>query len=88
MRTSLLSCLEAKESEKNRKNSNELKTNNLCRIDANLKVKVKCAPRFYKLFKSEGKREKEGNPNHPHGTTGVVKHRLTGGEQFRMFVIM
>ncbi len=40
MRTSLLSCLEAKESEKNRKNSNELKTNNLCRIDANLKVKV------------------------------------------------
>ncbi len=36
----------------------KLKTNNCFTL--NLNVKVKCTPHFYKLFKSEGNREKEG----------------------------
>ncbi len=54
MHTSLLSCLEAEEKGKLKQ------TSALCRIAANLKVTVKCAHRFYKLFKSKIKREKEG----------------------------
>ncbi len=38
----------------------ELNSSNWRRIEANLKVKLKCALCFYKLFKTEGKRETEG----------------------------
>ncbi len=57
----------------------------------NLKVKVKCTQSFYKLFKTEGKRGKEGKLKRPPtkmmmtihgdtGITGVITPRLTGGK--------
>ncbi len=54
-------------------------------IAANLKVKVKCSPHFYKLFKSEGKREKEGIPI-PISVILLIpvllQSWLTGGEMY------
>ncbi len=82
MRTVLLSYFKAKESEENRKNSNK-HTNALCQIAANLKVEVKYSPHFYKLFKSEGKREKEGIPISVIPLIPVLlQSRLTGGEMY------